>query len=166
MTLSIIKPTRKTLRDAIKALVDANMVGDGLPLVACYAYEKAKLIGETPCMVIVSEPVEPAFEGDVTPSPYTIMAIGAHAFTVYQDIGSGDVDSPEYTEEESENDMDTINQYFLSLMEPYKDRTQEVNPPWDYMTIGKTQYDSYTDLEGNEFRHEYFPMLFQVADVA
>lgn len=164
MTLSIIRPSRKTIREKVKALVDAEMVGPSKVLVACYAYQTEKLYGIVPCMVIVSEPVEPYLDG-TEESAYSLMAIGAHSFCRYEDVGTGTVDSPELTERESEDIMDDINQQFLSLMDQYKDRTQEVDPEWLYLTVGKTQVDSYTDLEGEEFRHEYFPMLFQVPNI-
>lgn len=163
--MNIIRPTRRTIRQYLKTLVDAEMVGDGKPLVACYAYEKGKLKGVVPCLVFVSEDVEPFLE-DVTPGPYSLIHIGAHAFCLYEDIGTGSVDAPEYTEEESEDDMDDINQQLLSLLTPLTDRTGETDPEWDYMFVGKTQADTYKDLEGLEFRHEYYPMVFQVPNIA
>lgn len=166
MTLSVIRPSRKTVREALNALVQAEMVGSGKVLAESYAYPTDKLAGVTPCITFVSEPVESNIDGTVVEDPHSLIAIGAHSFVVYSDVGDGTVESPEFTEQESEDRLDLINQQFLSLLDKYKDRTNEQDPEWLFLAVGKTQVDEYTDLEGNEYKHEYFPLLLQVLNIA
>jgi len=136
---------RKTIREKWAALVQADMVGAGKSLAAVYAYQKGKLAGVTPCMVIVSEGTEPVNPEN---SVETIEHLGFHSFILYEDS--------DFTEQQSEDAADAIAKDIRELVELYSDRTQEVNPEWTYAEMGRSTIDAYTDLEGEEYRHEYF----------
>jgi len=155
----VVRVNRQTLREKLQTLVQADMVGAGKALTACYAYSREKLQGVTPCMVITSEGTEP----DTTEhSPYGIVAFGVYTFVLYRYVGTGTEDNPEWSEQESENALDLIAKEFRELCDLYEDRTQEVNPEWERMEVGKSKADSFKDLEGLEFRYEYFPVRMLV----
>ena len=142
---------RKVLREKWQQLVEDDMVGAGKSLVAAYAYQKGKLGGVTPCLVIVSEGTEPVGPEN---SLYTYEYLGFHSFVLYEDS--------DFTEQDSENAADAIAKDIRELVELYSDRTQETNPEWEYAEMGRSVVDAYTDLEGEEYRHEHFPITLIV----
>lgn len=144
--------SRQVVREKFQSLLQARLVGTGKPCQAVYAYQKAKLLGVVPCAVIVS--------GDINPLDlvHDIVHIGVHTFSLYE--------TDDMTEQESENYMDSMAADIRAFAIEYADRTQEQpEPEWLEMGMEKTQVDSYTDLEGNEFRHEYFPFICRVASL-
>jgi len=157
--MTATKQSRQVAREKLTTLAQAYMVGSGKPCQAVYSYQKAKLVGVTPCLVIASYDTEP---GDADNDNSEKQRFTAHSFTRYEVIGTGSVNSPEYTEQDSENDMDTMSKQFRELCDAYSDRSAEVAPEWLYMLVGRSEIDSYTDLEGNEFRHEAFPITMIV----
>lgn len=155
----VVRVSRQTLREKLQSLIEADMVGAGKALSACFSYSREKIQGVVPCMVITSEGTQP----DTTEhSPYATVALGVYSFVLYRYVGTGTEDAPEWSEQESENALDTIAKEFRELCDIYEDRTQEVNPEWEFMLVGQSKADSFKDLEGLEFRYEYFPILMQV----
>jgi len=147
---------RKTVREALATKLTLGMVGVDKPCQQVFAYQKEKLEGVTPCLVVVSEGTTP---NDVElSSPYETHTFGLHTFTLYKDIGTGTANAPEWTEQESEDAMDVMANDLKQTLKLYTDRTNEQNPEWLFLRLGKSDIDSYTDLEGFEFRHEYFPV--------
>lgn len=143
--------SRQVIREKFQSLLEARLVGTGKPCQAVYAYQKAKLVGVVPCAVIVS--------GDINPLDlvHDLVHIGVHTFSYYE--------TSDMTEQVSENYMDSMAADVRAFAVEYADRTQENAPEWLEMGMDKTQVDSYTDLEGNEFRHEYFPFICRVASL-
>lgn len=149
--------TRRSVREALATKLREQMVGTGKACQAVYEYQKERLKGVVPCVVVVSEPLESLIVEEVGPA--TIYNVGVHTFAYYEDVGTGTVDAPEYDEQDSENDMDEMAEEIRITHKLYGERTDEDDPEWLFWYLRKSVVDSYTDLEGREFRHEYFPCV-------
>lgn len=148
--------SRQVVREKLEELLRDALVPAIVQEV--YAYQKEKLKGVSPIIVINSAGTNPL----ETNNPLDVMDFDLHILVLYKRVGSGSQSSPEYSEQDSENDIDLISKKTFEVMEDNADKTNDLDFPWDEMTAGPSNIDSFTDIEGFEYRHETIPLKVSV----
>jgi hypothetical protein len=75
---------RKTVRRALAALLEAQLVGSGKPAQKLYRYKKSDFKGQSPVIVVTSAPVTRSKQAQVTRIA-SMMELEIHTFVLYAD---------------------------------------------------------------------------------
>jgi len=116
---------------------------------AVYAYQKAKIAGQTPVLCVTSagsarEPI--TMQG----SSLTAL-LDIHVFVLYSDSASG------WTEEDAEDRLDDIEQQVATVVDQYRRSTA-----WSRLAYAeRSDARSPIVLEGSTYLHEVIPVEIQ-----
>lgn len=135
---------RETERDALVALVNANMVGDGLQLQACYGYQDVKSWPgkENPAMVISSAGTERTKNAAGSGGWITTFYFNVDAFVLYA--------FENWDEADCEDRLDLVEVKFFELLQANTTSTKKYIP-------GRSQAGSAV-IGGEEYRRERIPV--------
>jgi len=135
---------REIERDALVALVNANMVGSGLPLQACYGYQDAKSWPgkQSPVLIISSGGSERIKNAASTGGWITTFYFHADAFVLYAD--------DTWTEADCEDRLDLIDVELFELLQANSHSKKKYNP-------GRSTAGSVV-ISGEEYRRERTPI--------
>ena len=132
--------SRKTVRDAVAALLSTALVGVGLPANIVYAYKKADFGKRSPVVCVTSAGSERVKNAQpvVTQS---VFYIDVNVFVV--------MTATSWTENDSEDRIDLIEKMITDVIED-----NNSNSTWAWMDVnGRSQIEPIL-LGGDEYQHE------------
>lgn len=156
---------RKTLRAALKASIDAALVGPTKVAQICYQYQTASFDEETlvgdpanvSVYVLTSSGSDRQEENSTFPAAEQVVFINMHSFVLYEKEG-------EWTESQSEDAIDDMELGFITWWSNNSDRRQEANPEWLQISLLGVSEVTSAFISGIEYRHEMFKMAILVAN--
>lgn len=135
---------RETERDALVALIQAAMVGTGLPLQALYGYQTVLFAKEKKLAAMVVASAGTMGDARKTGNEGVTFYFNLHAFVLYEK-------GPTWTEQQSEDRIDLIEKELRALLKANTGATKK------YAFEGRTAINSLV-LSGEEYRREVMPV--------
>lgn len=152
--------SRKVVREKIAALLTTGLVGPTLPVQLVYDYQVEGFGDDNDVTVIV---VTSAGSDRTTArgrfTPIDLVYIDIHLFVLYSK-------EAEWTEEQSEDALDLIEQGVVSILKQYVDRSSELNPEWLTLVIKEASGIEPVIVGGKSYRHEVVQTELEVVNVS
>lgn len=141
---------RKTVRDALKVLLEAALTGAGAPVQAVHAAQLPHFEGQSPVVVVWSAGSRRerlTFQGGKT-----TFYVNVDLFVRYSDPAAG------WDEQDAEDALDTIERLVAEVAE-YNQRTAT----WETLDYAdRSVADSVLLIDGTEYRRETIPLAATV----
>lgn len=161
---------RKDLRTALKASIDADLVGPNKVAQISYKYQVGEfndtvdgVAANVSVIVITSDGTDRMEAGSKHMGPEQYIYLNVHLFVLYEKTAEDG--TVEWTESQSEDQIDDMEAAFMIWCDANIDRRDEsVIPPWMEMEVLTRSKITSAFIEGIEYRHEEFALQFTVAN--
>jgi len=158
MTITVTAANRSVARKALAALLQGALVGTGLPVEAVYDYQVADFGVQSPVVVVTSAGSDPIVESERN------VYFDIHTFVAYSAADANNVIL--WTEEQSEDTLDLVEQMITSVIQQNSDLKHELSPAWTLQGIvGRSQMLPIV-ISGIEYRHEVITVGCTLPNIA
>lgn len=157
---------RKDLRTAVKASIDAALVGPTKVAQICYKYQTGEFdetlntgeVANVSVLVLTSSGSDRQEDNTLYPAAEQLIFLNLHSFVLYEKEN-------EWTESQSEDAIDDLEAAIVEWWSENSDRRDESTmPAWLQMSLMGRSEVSSAFIGGIEYRHEIFGFAFLVAN--
>lgn len=139
---------RKTIRKALAALLETELVGSGLPAQALYDYKASDFDGQTPVIVVSSGPANRSKQAQTT-RVSSFVDLDIDVFTLYAEES--------WTEENSEDKQDDLEKAIADVL-----MDNDTNDTWAQLSFNGPSELDFTVVGGKMYRQETIRVQIQL----
>lgn len=143
--------TRETARDALTTLLQAALVGAGLPAQSVYGYQIGDFEGASPVVTVSSGPNRRELQR-MGPCWTTTTTLHVHVFVLYSD---GDT----WGEDDAEDALDDIEALIADVVLANRSTAN-----WDKLSYAEATQPGGVVIGGLEYRMEYIPLQCELRE--
>jgi hypothetical protein len=137
--------SREVARDALTTLLDAALVGVGLPVQAVYGYQRGDFQGQSPVVTVSSGPIMRELQSMGACWTDTLQ-LYVHVFVLYSDEDS-------WGEDDAEDALDDIEALVADVVLANRSTAN-----WDSLRYAEETQPGGVEIGGVEYRYEFIPL--------
>lgn len=152
--------SRKTLRKAVAGFLTTEL---GSTVQAVYPFQKKQLDNQSPVIVIHSASADRTTASNQLLLTGSYLYLSVHIFARYQDLQA----TPPWTEEDSEDQMDDLEQKITSWVLREGDNNDGLDSTKPWLTLATSGASDITRalFEGIDYRHEEILLVAEVNNI-